>query len=293
MSLNASQIADQILIYLRSEKKIKLYDAIEKFIRENDPNQASSSITDQAESYMIKVRNQLEKRLRQWEERKLHPQFRWGEIDSNIIISFFEQGMVNGEEPEESKYRLTEELNDYLFAIDPIMFEKLGHKLISLTGSQSFITRSSKDQGIDFGGIIQVTPPKGLIDFHITERIFQNLSIRLVGQAKRYKHDISVHEIRELAGTGHINIIEKVSQKHPFDPVIQKLRDPALLLSFMFIATSKFSRDAQILAKDIGMILMDGTQISQALLHMKIGCKRNTSGYWELDEKGLNNWLTI
>ncbi|MNB78869.1 Restriction endonuclease [compost metagenome] len=291
MNLNASQIADKILLYLKSTKSIKLYNAIERAIQDDGPKLHISEVSDLADNYLARVRNQLNKRLKRWEEQRLHPQFRWGEIDNDIIFSFFEQGLINGEEPDDAKYRLTEDLKDLLRNSDPIVFEKLGQKLLEFIGAESFTTRSSKDEGIDFGGIIKVIPPKGQRDFKITERVIQNLTLRLVGQAKRYRNDITVNEIRELLGTGHVNIIANLVRKHSQETVVQKISDYSLPLIYMFITTSDFSRDASNLASHVGMITMNGTQISQALLHMGIACKRNAQGRWEVDEKELDNWL--
>lgn len=276
---------------LKTEKRLELHRAIELVLKENDPAQSDSEISDLAANLLEKVRKQLDKRLFEWNQKKLHPYFKWGEINQDVMLSFHSKHLTNGIESEESRFRLAEELSSHLKTIDPVLFEILGRKLLDFTGAESFVTRSSKDEGVDFGGIIKVSPEKGNIDFPITERIFQNMSFKLIGQAKRYQDDVTVKEIRELNGINNINILHKIVEKHPNDKIIKFLEDSSLPTILMFITTGRFSRDAKIFGEDVGMIMMDGIQIAQALLHMGIGCNRNNNGYWEVDYDQLELWL--
>nr|WP_154892860.1 restriction endonuclease [Paenibacillus xylanexedens] len=292
MNLTPQQIAERILEKLNVSHRLKLHEVIEVILSEENPQQSESSISDIASSLCEKVRKQLNKKLGIWTEQKIFPLFRWGEIDINILFSNIAPKIVGGLEHSEGKYKLSDSIRKYLMKIEPRSFEKLGKALLKNIGSESFLTRASKDEGIDFGGVIKFNLFNvSSIDYSLFERVFQDLSFRVIGQAKRYRGTVSVKELRELQGTNHVNILNNIVEKHKNDEQVRLLENHSLPIIFLFISTGEFSKDARKYANDVGMLLMDGNQIAQALAHMEIGCTRSSTGLWQFERESIELWL--
>ncbi|EJR82317.1 restriction endonuclease [Bacillus cereus] len=290
----APNIAKEIISLLSSERSVRsvdIVDIIEKVLGKLDHTLSNGQKVELAFNIKDRVRFQLDKYLTSCVEKRIQPCFRWGEFDKDIIISIHNPGLVSGSEPEEAKYRLTGEIQKYLKQIDPALFEKLGQQLLEFINCVAFTTRTSKDHGIDFGGILKVCPVEEGTDYEINARLLQKFSIRIVGQAKRYSNDVEVKEVRELQGITHDAIIDRIVKQNEGEATAEILRKKSYPIVLMFITTSGYTRGAKDFASDVGMILMDGEQIAQSLLKMGYGCIKNEDGYWEFDQEGLDEWL--
>lgn len=289
MGYYAPHIAKDIIYELRRVKSFELQTAIETVIRIKNPSLVSTQIADDAYTLKTKVRHQLNKHLKECETKKINPLFQWSEIDEERIISLCNKENTTKEENDEDRYKYTEDCKLYLQNIDPVLFEKLGKNLLQFIGCEAFVTQASQDEGIDFGGVLRLS--KSEKEYSIASRVLQEFSLKIIGQAKRYKNEVGVNELRELNGTLHEKIIENLVLKHKGNEIINKLKEYSYPTALIFITTGRFTSTAINLAKDVGMILMDGDQVAQALLHMEHGCKRNETGIWEFDGDSINDWL--
>jgi hypothetical protein len=178
----------------------------------------------------------------------------------------------------------SEDYNRVLRTLNPNQFETLCGKLIGLLGVQNpNVTRSCADEGIDFYGRLSL----GSIFFpkDLTPTIQRQLSIWLVGQAKRYVSlQSGTSEIRDLVGAitlGRANAIGSLDS--PFPDLTIRVGDPVFAL---FLTTGTISSNAWRLLQRSGVIGMDGEMIAAFLADREAGI-----GASSFDSDAFCRWL--
>lgn len=286
--LRLNEIAERVIQISHYRGKVHLEQAIREVFAVEFPDEEGNQLDEHAENYAPKIRDHLGKLLYYEYERKVVSSFRFSDYDHNLIISQH----THRPETEVSKFRFTNDVNSFLKRINPSDFEVLGKLLLEMAGITSFVTQKSKDEGIDFGGIMRIEPDlfEAKDNFPLRQRILQNQKLGFIGQAKRYSNHVEVKDLRELVGSTQDRILMELCKKHPNDEVIKELLLPIPKI-LIFITTGYFSRDSKSFAENVGMLTLDGHQISQALLEIGLGCKRNEEGCWELDTLSITDWI--
>ena len=186
----------------------------------------------------------------------------------------------------ESKTRRTrtDEYQDLLKSLSPREFEAACRGVLVLMGAtETRLTRSSNDQGIDFWGRLNL---KGkLAVASELPGVDHRLSVWLVGQAKHYqKTKVATPDIRELVGS-----IELAKARTYSDPgeALKGLNiavcDPVF---YLFFTTGEISVDGWMLMQRSGVIGLDGVSLSALLADAEVGISDGV-----VDKGGFNGWI--
>lgn len=189
-------------------------------------------------------------------------------------------------EIQESKTRRirSEPILKTLFSLTPDQFESLCGKIIELLGVEKpSVTRRSADEGIDFYGRLKLESI--FFPNDITPTIQRQLSVWLVGQAKRYIATKSgTSEIRDLVGAvtlGRASIYGSTTS--PFSGMNIRVADPVFAI---LITTGFISANAWRLLDRSGVIGMDGEMVAAFLADREVGVE---SG--DFEEDAFVTWL--
>jgi restriction endonuclease Mrr len=151
----------------------------------------------------------------------------------------------------------------WLHDLDPTDFEVACRGILRLMGaSDARVTRQSGDQGIDFFGKLHL---EGRLErAYVLGSLDKNLSIWLVGQAKRYKSvKVATPDLRELVGSVQLARTSTYAgtgggledlKIRPCDPVF-----------YLFFTTGTISRDGWELLEKTGVIALDGEMVAAFL----------------------------
>ncbi|WP_417708914.1 restriction endonuclease [Roseibium aggregatum] len=178
-----------------------------------------------------------------------------------------------------------EEYFSFYDELTPNMFERLCGKILELFDvEESYVTRASADQGVDFFGRLPfgtLLKPKD-----IPAGAEKQLAVWLVGQAKHYlKTSVSTKDIRELVGS--VILARSKTYAGNSDPLKDleiRVCDPVV---FLFLTTGKFTRDSRDLLRRSGVVAMDGVQLGIFLADHLAG---QDDG--ELSVGALRKWLS-
>ncbi|MYL21647.1 hypothetical protein GLW04_17210 [Halobacillus litoralis] len=287
--IRTSDVVNMILSHLHTKKRINLYDSICEALVNMHPGAPKDEVLEKSEKIRSRIRKGLDKYLEDCSERRLTPRFDWGEYDTEILVSKVYQDVGNFNPV--GKYTLTDEIQEFLKDIDPFLFENLCAFLLDKTNCEAVTSRERQDNGIDFGGVLRINAFEDPDDPSIKDRVMQDLSLRIIGQAKRYKDNIKVKDLRELKGTDHPNVRASLARKHPSNRIIQRLQNEEMPVVFFFMTTSDYTLDAENYASEVGMITLNGQQIAQALIKLEIFVYFNGE-QWLFNEEGFTSWLT-
>lgn len=167
--------------------------------------------------------------------------------------------------------------------ISPVQFEKLCTKFLTLLGVETpYQTRLSGDNGIDFYGKLKLS--RFLNTANPFPGIEAQLDVWIVGQAKHMVNTkLSTPELRHLYGSVQFGR-SNVAPKHDQIGIGLRIADPVYCL---LVTTGVFSRDSWYLAKNSGVILMDGQMIAEFLAQKGVGLD---SG--EFCKNSFYSWLS-
>ena len=160
-------------------------------------------------------------------------------------------------------------------------FEIFCAYLLKLYGCTSpGVTRSIKEEGIDFYGIIECNSLKYLPLF---SRVMQRSTICVIGQAKKWKNKIGEDQIKKFA-----NEYENFRK----DPSSYKTFLPETIINCdqiypVIITTSFFTKGAEKLAQKSRIYLRDGEQIVEDLV--MLAPLNELSIWYSWEEKEINS----
>lgn len=180
-------------------------------------------------------------------------------------------------------------LFDQIRALHFSKFERFGEAILRELGCTSpEITRHSNDQGIDFYGEVSIGDLLGMQPsrFHLMHAS----KTVIVGQAKHYpSRSIGPATVRELVGA--LSLARTSSYSKPKIDLLDKVDlrpfTPALA---MLISTGEFTTGARHLAKEAGILLFSGWQLSVFLADCKVGMKATADGFL-FDDPTFRTWL--
>lgn len=241
---------------------------------------------ERAESWRLRILGKLQQELNVLQTLGRPPRVAFNSSSSYMIqgACFVERG--DSAELAALKAQRAQ-LPDYqglLQKLKPVEFERLCGKLIGLLGVQNpRVTRSSADEGIDFYGILSLESifyPRDL-----TPTIQKQLSIWIVGQAKRYEQiQAGTAEVRALVGSialGRAQVFGSVSS--PLADLMIRPADPVFAI---LATTGSFSRNAWRLLQRSGVVGYDGEMLAAFLAAREAGFKAGS-----LDEATFLKWL--
>lgn len=139
-------------------------------------------------------------------------------------------------------------------------FELLCEKiLIANHISDVVITRSSKDQGIDFYGYFR---------FNLSEsvpRLYENIMFRVVGQAKHTQIGRKPSHEKIASFSTEVQILRRNERSNYLSQFDNSFLNSNLPVIAIFITNGLYSKKSIIFAEELGITCWDGEQISEDL----------------------------
>lgn len=250
---------------LESER-VDLQLFCEDKIKELKPNITDLEIADEIDELVSRVRNQIEKYITSFHEKSIPPNFTFDDCLPNILTRYrSDSNWVR-------KYQT--QIKKAIKDLKPIAFEYFCKHILEINGiTKSFVTRASREGGVDFFGILEMC--------NYTKEVFlSTVKLRILGQAKRYTGDNKVGEpgIDEIrtkysdfqSGRGRaFDILPNWFTKSNY-PIIR-----------MVVTTTGFTKDAKESAARDDIILRDVDQIVEDIIHSPKVAK-----WFEFDKSG-------
>ncbi len=247
------QIANEI--WESGAKKVDLLEFCESKLRELNPKITDLEITDEIDEFLSRVRRQIEKYITSFHEKGIPPNLKFDDCLPNTICRYSSEAKTNGW-IRNHRTRIRRAIK----AMDWITFEHFCRHILEINGiTKSFVTRASKEGGVDFYGLLEMC--------NYTEEVFlSSVKLRILGQAKRYSGNKKVNEggIDEIrtkysdfqSGRGRaVDILPNWFTMSNF-PVIR-----------MVVTTTGFTRGAKESAARDYIIRRDGDQIAEDIIH--------------------------
>jgi len=246
---------------------------------------------------IVTLRSRLEQVIQSFESRTMATPLEQDESNPSFFIFRFadDDALTPEERNLRARYRLHFSFLALLQELDATLFEHLCARVLELVGCESvFVTRSSKDEGVDCFGRLPAAPPPtpSALKMSPFARVLAQVNSLLFGQAKRYAadHRIDVGVVRAMPGTweniknGLINGTVTPDLRAGLEYVGYEASDSVVR---MVLTTSSFTAGAVKTARTLGIVGLDGDQIAQLLLEAGGGVQQIDVGDWRADEVTL------
>ena len=191
-----------------------------------------------------KVRLEVKKKISECREKGVKPRYLFSEVSNTL-------------------YRVrdvkTDEIRLKIKSIDWNSFEHLCKHILEISGvTAPGVTKSSKEGGIDFYGLLRMGDYRQSI-------LLSGLEIRIVGQAKHHSEDEKVGEpdmnafIKQFEGF-------RDGKGRGFKAVPAWFRRARSPVTAIVITNTEFTDGAQTAARNAGVVIRDGEQIAEDLV---------------------------
>ena len=158
---------------------------------------------------------------------------------------------------------------DVISGLNPLDFERLCTLvLIEIGVSDVFLTARRADQGIDFFGRLSVRSK--LAELSGYPPLLDKLTMWVIGQAKQFEtSQVATFDLRELVGSIELARAKAYGLEGDRYPMLDmKVADPVIAL---FFTSGQVSREARILARSSGVLMIDGEAMAHLLAHANVG----------------------
>lgn len=227
-------------------------------LKELDPKISGLEIADNIDKLLSRVKCQLDNKITSFREKGIPPTFDFDDYSPYILRRYSSNSNENGWVNCIRKYR--NEIKQAIKSMNAIGFEHFCKHVLEINGIiKSFVTRASKEGGVDFYGLLEMC--------NYTEEVFlSSVKLRILGQAKHHSGD-------EKVGEGEIDEIRtKYSDFQSgrgkavsvLPSWFTSLSVPVML---MVVTNTDFTSGARQSAERDDIILRDGDQITEDIIH--------------------------
>ena len=227
------------------EPVIDLGDQCERLLRKHLPDINELEICEILEEIEHKVKSHLRREIAQCRENGVSPQYEFSEID-NVLYR--------------ARDIRADEIKSEIKNIDWREFEYLCKHVLEINGIEEVgVTRKVKEGGIDFYGLLRMHKfAQGIL--------LRDLEIRIIGQARHRSTSVKIGETEIKALIQQFADFErgKGRGKKAIPEWFRNLKAPIVC---MVITNSEFTKDACDAAKEEGIIVKNGDQIAEDLIH--------------------------
>lgn len=268
-----------------------LSDAIYKVLIDNNSALSPLEAYEAAGRLEARVRARIVKVQQECTERGLPGSIVIGEFDDTVLgVGFVDYKDQPTIALAKRRRILVPDLHKSIRDLSPALFETFGCAVLRELGAEKTkVTRQSGDQGIDFYGELSLGQFSSLPLPY--KKLTQDVRLQFAGQAKHYPTEpIQPSLIRELIGSLTL-ARHKTFVKREYDPFQDMNLRPFNPLLGMFFTTGRFSSGALALAKNAGVISMDGMQLATFLADCGVGMvtSKEECGF---DNGKFNEWLS-
>lgn len=212
------------------------------------------------DKYKKKIIKLIYEHIEDCEEKCIEPDITFGTTEE--ILKRTDVKMVDAQK----------EFDEWLWKLDPYLFESFSKKILELEGCDNVqVTSSSGDGGIDLYGVKEIVVKDKTIP-----NLFKNITLLVIGQSKRYKDEIGISHLREFIGS--VSMIKysllQNSPKTCAKPVEMKDYKPLTPLLMTFITSSKANSATSEVAKWLGVRFIDGNELGKILYRNNVGFQK-------------------
>lgn len=197
----------------------------------------------------------------QCNQKYIYPEFTKYEYDDDLFYRT-DYKVTNLEDRKNIQYKTKWRSNiaELISKLEWREFELLCEKiLIANHISDVVITRSSKDQGIDFYGYFRFNLSEGL------PRLYENIMFRVVGQAKHTQVGKKPSHEKIASFSTEVQILRKNERSNYLSQFDDSFLNSNLPVIAIFITNGLYSKKSIIFAEELGITCWDGEQISEDL----------------------------
>ena len=259
------QIASEI--WDSGARNVDLLKFCEGKIKELKPNITDLEIADDIDSIVSRVRRQVEKKIRSFREKSVPPKFEFDDCLPNILRRYRSDKNNNWIREYQTQIRRA------MKVMNPTSFEYFCKHILECNGIVSYVTQHARDGGVDFYGLLEM--------HNYARTVFlRSVKLRIIGQAKRYSGNNKV-------GEGGIDEIRtkysdfKAGRGRAFKILPNWFKESNYPLILMVVTTTGFTTDAEKSAALDSIILRDGDQITEDIIHSP-----KVEEWFELDKHG-------
>lgn len=226
-------------------------------LKELNPEIGELEVADEIDGIMSEVTHQLNKKIDSFREKGIPPNFEFDYYSQNILRRCSANNGKNYWIRFVRRWR--SEIKAAIKHMDPRTFEHFCGHILQTNGIVSFVTKPSRDGGVDFYGLLEMR--------NYTQTVFLNsVQIRVLGQAKHHSGDDKVGEstIDEIR-TKYDDF--KRGQGRAADVLPRWFTVLTLPIMAMVATNTDFTSGARQSAERDNIILRDGDQITEDIIH--------------------------
>lgn len=252
--------------FLKTVKKNKFYLS-EEFINWSKEKLDITEIEaiDSFEINQKKIINQINRYIQLCNSKYIHSNFLFEGFDNDTLINTKFTEIDEKRELIKLKLDWRNDLRKLIQKIDWREFEILSKAILQENHIEKIVvTKSSKDQGIDFFGYFLIP------DLDHLPRIYQFFKFRIIGQVKHSENNNGVDHSKVASFGTEINKLRKANDDSYFKNLDSDFLNSELPIIGLFITNSYYPNKAIEFAKEYGIVYWDGEQISQDLVTKNI-----------------------
>ncbi len=252
---NVKQIA--IEIWDLSSETVDLEGFCERKLRELNPEIGELEVADEIDGILSEVTHQLNKKIDSFKEKGIPPNFEFDDYVPKILRRCSSNNGNNDWLRFVRRWR--NEIKAAIKNMDPITFEHFCRHILQINGIVSFVTKPSRDGGVDFYGLLEMR--------NYTQKVFlSSVKLRVLGQAKH-------HSGEDKVGGATIDEIRTKyddfnrGQGRAVDILPCWFTVLSLPIMAMVATNTDFTSGARQSAERDNIILRDGDQITEDIIH--------------------------
>lgn len=240
-------------LFNKDSKTINIPDEIVRFLQ----NQGLSELEalEESENLVKRTKRVVDKKIRDCKNQGITPKYTSDKSNDNILVRIDLSVEAHKEKDARRIVVWKDPISGIIKRISWQEFEKLCKLILEInTISDCKVTRGSKDGGVDVYGWLKYNTN--------SRRIFCDVNIRIIGQGK---HRSNGGEASNADVSEFVTDIEKLRRKQGFSLFVlpQEFIDSPSPLIPIFITNGYYREDTRITAKNHGIILWNGEQISE------------------------------
>ena len=265
----------------------RLVDVIEEVILTNGWESSRTEARIKAEAWSKKALTYLQTEINKLEEIGKPSKVTFNSSSGYIVqgACFVEPRDSPDLQDQKMRRLRSSEYYSALQELTPEQLEDLCGKLVEFLGVRDpQVSRRSADEGIDFYGKLSLDSI--FFPHDLGPTIQKQLSIWLVGQAKRYTRKIGTHLVRELAGSILLGRSQAFGSVHsPLSDMKIRVGDPVFAI---IITTGRFTSNTWRLLDRSGIIGMDGEMVAAFLADREASLSSGS----DFDNDVFLDWLS-
>lgn len=263
----------------RNDNTINIPDEIVKFLRNERLSELEA--LEQSDNLIKRAKVIIDKKIRDCKNQGITPKYTFDKSNDDILVRMDLSVEAHKEKDTRRILVWKDQISEIIRGISWQRFEKVCKLVLEINNiSDCEVTRGAKDGGVDVYGWLK---------FNIaSRRILRDVRIRVVGQGK---HRSNGGEASNADVSEFVTDIEKLRRKQGFALFVlpQEFIDSPSPLIPIFITNGYYCEDTTITAKNHGVLLWNGKQISEDIARHSNLSILNTDG--EIEPDRLRGYL--